>query len=158
MGYIEELRAVVGQRPLILVGAVVIVVDSEGKLLLQQRKHPYGKWGIPGGLMELGESVEETARRELYEETKLTVGDLKLINIYSGPGQFIRAANGDEYYAVTIAYYTNEVYGNLIIDDAESLNFEYFHHKELPEGIVQSHKKIIQEFMDSHYRAFHISS
>lgn len=39
MGYIEDLRAIVGHRPLILVGSVVIISDQEGRLLLQKRKY-----------------------------------------------------------------------------------------------------------------------
>ncbi|MEK8127643.1 NUDIX hydrolase [Paenibacillus filicis] len=150
MGYIEEIRALVGHRPLILVGAVVIVVDPWGCILLQQRKFPYGRWGLPGGLMELGESVEDTARRELFEETGLTAGELKLIGVYSGPDQFIRAANGDEFYAVTTAFYTRKVTGELIIDQSEAITFEYIHPHELPEGMVGSHKKMIRDFMDKH--------
>ncbi len=69
MGYVEELRKIVGHRPLILVGAVVLVINENGYVLLQQRTEPYGKWGLPGGLMELSESPEETAYREVYEET-----------------------------------------------------------------------------------------
>ncbi|TVY07784.1 NUDIX hydrolase [Paenibacillus cremeus] len=151
MGYIDELRALVGHRPLILVGAVVVVVDADGRILIQQRRFPYGRWGLPGGLMELGESVEDTARRELFEETQLTAGELKLINIYSGPEQFIRAANGDEFYAVTTAFYTTEVEGELVIDPTEALNFEYYHPSELPEDMVKSHRRILQEFLERHY-------
>ena len=77
MGYIEELRAIVEHRPLILVGSVVIITDSAGRMLLQQRRYPYGVWGLPGGLMELGESVEDTTRREVHEETGLRIGKRK---------------------------------------------------------------------------------
>ena len=45
MGYVEELRKIVGHRPLILVGAVVLVINEHGYVLLQQRTEPYGKWG-----------------------------------------------------------------------------------------------------------------
>ena len=55
MGYIEELRALVGSRPLILPGASVLVVDARGHILLQRRADS-GLWGIPGGMMEPGES------------------------------------------------------------------------------------------------------
>ena len=65
MGYIEELRALVGHRRLILAGASCVVRSRDGKLLLQQRVYPEGRWCFPGGLMELGESVEDTARREV---------------------------------------------------------------------------------------------
>lgn len=151
MGYVEELRAIVGHRPLILVGAVVIVLDPSGKLLLQQRKHPHGSWAIPGGLMELGESVEDTARRELYEETKLTAGELHLINVYSGPNNFLVAPNGDEFYTVTAAFYSTDITGELTIDREESLDFRYFATDDIPQFIAGSHKRILDEFMAKHY-------
>jgi ADP-ribose pyrophosphatase YjhB (NUDIX family) len=105
LGYIEELREIVGHRPLIFVGSVTVIVDDKGRLLLQQRKFPNGVWGIPGGLMELGESTEEVARREVYEETGLKVEKLHLISVYSGPQNYIKAENGDEFYVVTVAYF-----------------------------------------------------
>jgi 8-oxo-dGTP pyrophosphatase MutT (NUDIX family) len=147
VGYVEELRTIVGHRPLILVGSVVIVQDGENRILLQQRKHPYGIWGIPGGLMELGESAEDTARRELMEEAGISVGDLQLIGVFSGPQNFIRAPNGDEFYAVTIAYFTKQFSGEPAVRDAESLNFRFFHMHELPE-IARSHRTIIDRFLE----------
>jgi 8-oxo-dGTP pyrophosphatase MutT (NUDIX family) len=51
--------------------------------LLQHRKD--GNWGLPGGLMERGESLEETAIREVYEETGLTLKCLTLLELFSGP-------------------------------------------------------------------------
>lgn len=152
MGYIEGLRKLVGHRPLIFVGSVVIVVDEEGRILLQQRKFPEGAWGIPGGLMELGESTEDVARRELFEETRLQVDELTLINVYSGPEHFIRAANGDEFYVVTTAYYAENAIGDLIVDKAESITFKYFQPHELPGNIVKSHRNILDEFLSKHYK------
>lgn len=152
MGYIEDLRKLVGHRPLIFVGSVVIVVDEEGRILLQQRKFPEGVWGIPGGLMELGESTEDVARRELFEETSLRVDDLKLINVYSGPEHFIQAANGDEFYVVTTAYYAESAVGDIVVDQAESIAFTYFQPHELPGNIVKSHRTILDEFLSKHYK------
>jgi 8-oxo-dGTP pyrophosphatase MutT (NUDIX family) len=151
MGYIEELRELVGHRPLIFVGSVVIVLDDIGRILLQQRKHPYGYWGIPGGLMELGESVEDTARRELLEETGLEAGTFILINVYSGPQNYIKAANGDEFYVVTLAFFTQEVKGQLTMDQTEALTFEYFRPDQLPEDLVGSHRTILNEFVSKFY-------
>ncbi|MUK90387.1 NUDIX domain-containing protein [Ornithinibacillus sp. L9] len=147
MGYIEELRKIVGHRPLIFVGAVTIIVDDLGRLLLQQRKFPNGMWGITGGLMELGESTEEVAKREVLEETGLIVDDLQLINVYSGPDQYIKAENGDEFYVVTIAYYTKGYKGSLDVDKSESIKFEFFYPNELPKNIVSSHRAILNEFL-----------
>jgi 8-oxo-dGTP pyrophosphatase MutT (NUDIX family) len=151
LGYIEELRALVGHRPLIFVGSVVIVLDEKGRILMQQRRHPHGYWGIPGGLMELSESVEDTARRELLEETGLEAGKLDLINVYSGPQNYIKAANGDEFYVVTLAFFTQEVKGRLTVDHSEALTFEYFSPDQLPRDIVGSHRTILNEFMDKFY-------
>lgn len=64
MGYIMELRKLVGTRPIIMVGVSIIVRNSEGQILLQKRTDSLD-WGTLGGSMELGETFEETARREL---------------------------------------------------------------------------------------------
>ncbi|MCC5801713.1 NUDIX hydrolase [Rossellomorea vietnamensis] len=152
MGYIEELREIVGHRPLLFVGAVTVIVDEMGRLLLQQRTYPKGVWGIAGGLMELGESTEEVARREVYEETGLRVDELHLINVYSGPEHYVKAENGDEFYVVTVAYYSEGYEGELNIDQSESITCEFFYPHELPSNMVKSHKVIVDEFLSKHYR------
>lgn len=152
MGYIEELRGIVGHRPLIFVGSVTILIDEFGRLLLQQRKFPLGAWGITGGLMELGESTEEVAKREVFEETGLKIDKLNLINVYSGSQNYIKAENGDEFYVVTVAYYSEDFEGELSVDKAESITFEFFHPNELPKNIVKSHKVILDEFLSKHYK------
>ncbi len=65
MGYIEEIRTSVGLRPLIFLGAVVLLVDDEDQVIMQRRKYPYGKRGSPDGLKELSESTEDAARRRV---------------------------------------------------------------------------------------------
>lgn len=154
MGYIEELREVVGHRPLILVGAVVVITDELGRLLLEERRFPKGAWGLAGGLMELGESTEDAAKREVFEETGLVVNDLKLINVYSGPDHFVKAENGDEYFVVTTAYYAETHHGELAVDELESISFRFFYPDELPERIVKSHRRIIDEYLEKFHADF----
>lgn len=148
MGYIENVRKTVGHQPLILVGAVVLIIN-DNKILLQKRNaHPKGKWGIPGGLMELGESTQDTARREVFEETGLTVNSLNLIDVFSGKNYYVKVPNGDEFYAVTVAYYTHEFSGKIIMDEDESIQLSFVDIDDLPENIVGSHKEIIDKYFE----------
>lgn len=148
MGYVEKLRKEVGHRPLILVGSVVLVLNEDGEVLLQQRQEPYGKWGLLGGLMELGESPEETARREVFEEAGIKVNQLQLIDVFSGASYFIKLANGDEFQSVTVAYYTNSYEGTIAVNQEEAIELKFFPVTELPEYIVGSHKKMIETYAE----------
>jgi 8-oxo-dGTP pyrophosphatase MutT (NUDIX family) len=145
MGYIEDLRKIVGNRPLILVGAMVCVIDDQGKILLQKR--PEGMWGLPGGLLELGESVEEAGRREVFEETGVEIGQLQLVEIFSGKQYFRKLPNGDEFYPVTIAYVSKDIKKNTIkIDGKESIDAGFFPLHELPEQTSPLVRKMIQQY------------
>lgn len=144
MNYVQNLRKKVGHEPVILVGAVCLIVNEKNEILLQERKFPYGKWGLPGGLMELEESTEDTARREVLEETGLKLQELELIHVLSGKDYFVTAENGDMFYSVTVAYESKNPLGELLIDPEESIGFEYFSMDDLPENLVGSHQEIIE--------------
>lgn len=147
MGYIEDLRAIIGHKRIILNGSIVFIINSDGHILMQQRKYPHGKWGLPGGLMELGESTQEMAKREVLEETGLIIGELKLFGVYSGENYLCTAQNGDEFYVVTTVYTTTEYHGEVLINDDESLAFEWININNLPENIAGTHKDIINDYI-----------
>lgn len=149
MGYVEDIRTIVGHRPLILVGSTVIITNLSGDILLQKRRSPYGVWGLPGGLMELGESVEDTARREVFEETGLRVGRLELIGVFSGPQYFVKAENGDEFFVVTTAFHTSDYSGILNMDVEEGLELSFFDRHALPSSMVGSHRQMVEVYVDS---------
>ena len=115
MDYIKSIRPKLGHQKILLNSAGAVVVRDGGLLL--QRRSDNGRWGLPGGLMELGESFEETARREVYEETGLTPGPLRFLGVWSGKEFLCRAANGDEFFSVTAAYMAREWTGALAEPD-----------------------------------------
>lgn len=131
MNYIKEIRALVGHRPLVLVSAMVRIQDDAGRLLMQRRAAT-GRWHVPGGYLEPGESLEDTARREALEETGLAVEALELLGVYSGPEFHWFAANGDEIYNVTVAYRTRAPGGEPRADGEEGDAVRYFALSELP--------------------------
>jgi len=147
MGYVEELRSIIGHRRIILNGCIALIRNPAGQILMQQRKYPHGTWGLPGGLMELGESAEETVRREVFEETGLTLGEVTLFGVYSGKGYLCVAQNGDEYYVVTIAYATSDYHGEVCVNDDESLTFEWMDLDRLPEAVAKTHRVIIDDYI-----------
>ncbi|WP_077603536.1 NUDIX hydrolase [Oceanobacillus sojae] len=146
MDYVKELRKLVGTRPLILPGSVVIMLNNDNQILLQHRHD--GGWGVPGGLMELGESLEDTARREVKEEIGLTIGALKLLDVFSGPDYYFKVSNGDELYSVTAVYLTNDIQGEMNIDKHESIDFRYFHTDDLPDTLTFEAKNYMKPYLN----------
>ena len=149
MGYVENLRQLVGHQPLILNGSLVIFLNEHKQVLLQERKSPLGYWGLVGGLMELGESTEEAARREVLEETGMTLSSVELFNIFSGRDFFVRVAeNGDEFYVVTTVYLAKDFSGEPVVNDNESLSFKWFNFDEIPFAkIVKAQRLILKEMV-----------
>jgi 8-oxo-dGTP pyrophosphatase MutT (NUDIX family) len=146
MGYIEELRALVGHRPLILVGVLVMVFDEQNRLLLQHRIESQ-TWDFPGGFMELGETTEETARREVREETGLTIGELTLIKVFSGKEYFYECPNGDQVFPVCPVYVTYDAHGTLCPDGREGSDVKFFPVDQLPSEMIPDVKMIIEDFI-----------
>ncbi|WP_226584675.1 NUDIX hydrolase [Halobacillus litoralis] len=130
--YIAAMRSMVGHETLLTVGCGAIIED-EDRLLLQKRTD-YGSWGIPGGLLELGETFDMTVRREVEEETGLHVKELELFGIYSGEKGYATYENGDRVFSIQIIFRVKEYQGELKTNH-ESLAQGFFCRNDLPEYI-----------------------
>ena len=148
MPYIQELRALVGHRPLILVGVLVMIFDEHHRLLLQHRTDD-NTWDFPGGYMELGESTEETARREVREETGLEIGEMTLFKVFAGKKFFYTCPNGDQVFSVSPVYVTNDAHGVLQPDGDEGSEVRFFPIRDLPSEILPQVRMIIESFLKS---------
>ncbi|MCG7342637.1 NUDIX hydrolase [Sporosarcina sp. ACRSL] len=146
MGYISELRELIGTRPIIMVGANVIVVDSENRLLLQLRADN-NCWGLPGGSMEPGESLQEVAKRELYEECNLVANQLTFLNIFSGEQYYYQYPHGDEVFNVIATFVCEDYEGELQEDQNEVLSLQFFSIDDLPSNLNPPEFPIIQEYI-----------
>ncbi len=74
--------------------ASAVVTDEDGRILLHRRSDN-DLWSIPGGAMEIGESIAETAVRETREETGLDVRPLYVVGVYSNPGHVVEYSDGE---------------------------------------------------------------
>lgn len=147
MNYIKYLRDKVGHDAINLTGVNVLIINDKNEILLQKRgTYPF-KWGLIGGITELGESLEETAIREAKEETGLDIKDLSLFGTTSGKGCYMHLPNGDEAYFITIGYIAKNFSGELEIDDLETKELKFFQYEDLPDNIPNSHRM----FLDKYY-------
>ena len=104
MDYIHDLRKIIGPRKIILncAGALIIRDDK----ILFQRRADNGKWGLIGGLLEMNETYEEAALREILEETGLNVQLDSFLGIYHNHNMVW--STGDAAHVIS-AYYTAHI-------------------------------------------------
>jgi len=145
--YVLQLRQYIGHRPILMVGAAVLVLDGENRLLMMKRSD-IGCWGIPGGAMELGEVVENAARREALEETGLLIGEMSLFEVFSGPELYYKYPGGDEVYNVSIVYVSHDWRGEIKLNH-EPTEWNWFTRSDIPEDVSPPIRPVLEQFKNS---------
>ncbi|WP_233554610.1 NUDIX domain-containing protein [Deinococcus cavernae] len=129
--HLLDLRKLVGSRPLFAPGANVLVVDGEHRLLLL-RHAGTGRWTLPGGSLEPGETFEACARRETLEESGLTVHELTPLLLCAGAEYRFTYPHGDVVDNVSALYRAEGWSGELCLQVEEVLEHAWFSADALP--------------------------
>jgi 8-oxo-dGTP pyrophosphatase MutT (NUDIX family) len=146
LSYIHDLRQLIGKYPLIMVGASLLMLNQRDQLLML-KKNDNGRWGVPGGAMELGESLEETARRETKEEIGVDVKDIELFGIYSGQELYYCHPNGEEVYNVSVVYLVRNFRETIKVNCNEHSEYQYFDLRNLPKDISPPIRPILRDLV-----------
>jgi mutator protein MutT len=139
--------------PIVGVGAIII---QNGKILLEKRKNEpgRGKWSIPGGLVELGESLEQTVIREVQEETSLVVDASELIDVVS---QVTLDENGKVKYHFVIVDYVVKLKGGTARAASDAAELEWAMLDEVEQkdliksfrGFFEKNRKTLEKMISS---------
>jgi 8-oxo-dGTP diphosphatase len=116
---------------------VDIIIETEGGIVLIERKNPPYGWALPGGFVDYGESFEDAARREAFEETGLTVHLHRQLHTYSDPDRDAR-----QHTASTVFIATAD--GQPVAAD-DARNAGIFTRNNLPE-LAFDHAVILQDY------------
>ncbi len=130
-----------------------VVTDSDGRILLHQRSDN-GLWSLPGGAMDIGESIEKTVIREIQEETGLNVEVLKCIGLYTDPQHVIAYSDGEVRQQYSICFACRVVNGEIKVS-SESHQVKFFTKNEIDKlNIHPANLLRIQDFYRNQEQAF----
>jgi mutator protein MutT len=146
--YIKWIRSKVGNEMVILNFANACILNEKNEILIQRRKQE-NAWGLPGGAMELGESVEEALRREIKEETGLEITIEKLLGVYTK--YFHTYPNGDKTQSIVMTFICRPAGGELQPDNAETLELAYIVPESMPPLIFDDNRDAIPDYIKGNF-------
>ena len=140
--YLKDLREKTNHMPLLLPHSVVLLFNEKNEVLLEERSDD-GYFDFPGGGIDLKESAEEAAKRELLEETGLEALELEFFKLYSGEITHYVYFNGDEIYGVDAVYICRKYHGELKPQLSEVKSLQFYSLSNMPEKMSKRNKQII---------------
>lgn len=117
---------------------VDIIIRYQGGIVLIERKNPPAGWALPGGFVDVGESVEDAAVREAREETSLDVALVEQFYVYSVPDRDPR------FHTVSVVFIGDGSGVLKGMDDARRAGV--YVHEDLPPSIAFDHRAIIEDY------------
>jgi 8-oxo-dGTP pyrophosphatase MutT (NUDIX family) len=129
----------IGRLGKLALGCSATMFDSTRQKVLLTRRTDNGRWCLPGGRTESGESIIETCQRETLEETGLQVRIVRLLGIYSSPHRLVEYADGNRYQIVALNFEVEPVGGALTLSD-ETTDYGYFSWEEMARmDVMETH-------------------
>ncbi|HEX2188361.1 MAG TPA: NUDIX domain-containing protein [Longimicrobiaceae bacterium] len=129
--HVRALRAAVGTRLLLLPGVAAVVRDAHGAVLVHRRSDD-GRWSLPAGAVEPGESPAQAVVREVREETGLVTVPERVLGVFGGEGFRHTYPNGDEVEYTVVVFACRVVGGELAALDGEALELRWFPPEAMP--------------------------
>jgi ADP-ribose pyrophosphatase YjhB (NUDIX family) len=144
--YLTWLRSRIGSRKTLLAYATALIRDDQGRVLFQQRADFRDEWwGLPGGLLELGESFTDCVRRETLEETGYHVEPVRMIGLYASPEFDVRYPNGDEVQQFTLALECRITGGQPRTDETEIIHQRFFDLDAAPDRLPPWYAAMVRD-------------
>lgn len=150
--YIKWIRARIGHDTIILNFSVACIINENGEILLQKRSDKGDIWGLPGGAVEIGESIEEAVIREVKEETGLNVEVDHFIGVYSK--YFHTYSNGDQSQSICHLFKCSMLNGELLVDNKETFDLKFFDKNNIPKLFIQQHTDMLNDFFENKIGVF----
>ncbi|MEM9955828.1 MAG: NUDIX domain-containing protein [Chloroflexota bacterium] len=146
--YLGQLRQLIGKKKIFAIGARAIITNDKGHVLLVQRSDNQ-QWVMPAGSVELEESILDTCKREVWEETGLIVHEATLIAIYSDPSYSFVTAYGDPYQMLSFVFRVDSWSGELLNTTDETLAAKFFALDALPDNIPSIYEETLDDLKNS---------
>ena len=144
----------IGRSASLVAGCAAIIWDQHRKKILLTRRSDNGRWCLPGGRMESGESAAEACAREVLEETGLRVRVTRLVGVYTSPDFVIEYADGNRYQIVAMSFEAEIVGGDLQLSE-ETTEYGYFTPEQIRSmDLVEHHVQRIADAVENRPAAF----
>lgn len=137
----------IGKQAILKVGCAAVIFDPNRQKVLLTRRTDNGRWCLPGGGMDAGESAAEACAREVWEETGLIVAIDKLIGVYTSPHRITEYIDGNRFQFVSFCFEASVIGGELGLSD-ETTEVGYFSPGEIETiDLMENHvERIIDAF------------
>lgn len=146
----------IGRQGKLRVGASAVIFDKTREKVLVTRRTDNGRWCLPSGSVNPGESVEEACVREVWEETGLRVRVTRLVGVYSSPDMLVVYPDGNQWHLIDFSFEAEVIRGELrlsdetteagyyAINDLQEIDLMEPYHERIADALLGQEKAIIK--------------